>query len=228
MSRFKPHLRILPRQQRALWPHLAPAKELGFVLYGGTAITLRLGHRESVDFDFFTEKPLGKAEIYAAMPLLKKGEVLQEGPDTLAISVTPPGMADPVKVSFLAMIAFGRCGEPELTEDGVLRVASLDDLMATKLKVILDRTEKKDYDDLASLIDSGMDVPRGLAVARKLFPQLNPQIVLKALAYHDDIKPKLSAKSRKLLIDGAKSVNDLPEVKLRSKSLGHEGTVGKD
>ena len=165
-----------------------------------------------------------KAEIYAAIPLLKEGEVLQESADTLVISVAPPGMTDPVKVSFFAMIAFGRCGEPELTEDGILRVASLDDLMATKLKVILDRTEKKDYDDLAALIGSGANIARGLAIASKLFPRLNPQVVLKALAFHDDIKPKLSAKSRKLLIDGAKSVNDLPEVELRSKSLGHDLT----
>lgn len=31
---------------------------LGFALYGGTAIALRLGHRTSVDFDFFNDRPL--------------------------------------------------------------------------------------------------------------------------------------------------------------------------
>ena len=129
-------------------------------------------------------------------------------------------MKEPVKISFFAEIAFGRYGEPELTEDGVLRVAALDDLMATKLKVILDRTEKKDYDDLAALIEAKIDISLGIAIARKLFPQLNPQIVLKALTFHDDVKPELSAKSKKLLIDGAKSVKDLPAVELTSKQLG--------
>lgn len=49
---------ILPMAQRRLWPQLGNAPKLGFVLYGGTAIALRLGHRDSVDFDFFSERPL--------------------------------------------------------------------------------------------------------------------------------------------------------------------------
>jgi len=55
------HLRldILPPAQLALWPELRqiPAH---FVLYGGTAIALRLGHRQSVDFDFFTFQDLAE------------------------------------------------------------------------------------------------------------------------------------------------------------------------
>ena len=49
---FIPRLDILPEPQRRLWDELAtvPAE---FVLYGGTAIALHLGHRQSEDFDFF-------------------------------------------------------------------------------------------------------------------------------------------------------------------------------
>jgi hypothetical protein len=46
-------LSILPEPQRALWPILEQVPKR-FVLYGGTAIALRLGHRESVDFYFLT------------------------------------------------------------------------------------------------------------------------------------------------------------------------------
>ena len=49
---FRPRLDILPDAQRALWPELA-ATPPEFTLYGGTAIALQLGHRQSVDFDFF-------------------------------------------------------------------------------------------------------------------------------------------------------------------------------
>ena len=49
---FTPCLEILPVAQRLLWPALRPAPRMGFVLYGGTAIALRLGHRASIDFDF--------------------------------------------------------------------------------------------------------------------------------------------------------------------------------
>jgi hypothetical protein len=47
-SAFKPRLEILPPAQQEIWPELKSAAELGFVLYGGTAIALRLGHRTSV------------------------------------------------------------------------------------------------------------------------------------------------------------------------------------
>src|SRR6202034_2462988 len=52
MQKFSPHLEILPPAQRELWRELdqVPAE---FTLYGGTAIALHLGHRQSVDFDFF-------------------------------------------------------------------------------------------------------------------------------------------------------------------------------
>lgn len=208
---------MLSKAQRALWPHLAPAKDLGFTLYGGTAIALRLGHRFSVDFDFFTERPLAKDAIYKAMPILK-AQVLQEDKNTLVVSVTAEGSEDPVKVSFFGAIEFGRFGDPELTQDGVLRVAAIDDLMATKLKVILDRVERRDYDDLAAMIRAAMDLPRGLAIAAKMFPNLNPMVSLKALSYHDDV-PGLSSKARRLLVNAAKEVKDLPTVQRVSPSL---------
>jgi len=56
-----------------------------------------------------------------------------------------------LKVSFFGTIGFGRIGEPECTDDGTVQVATLDDLMATKVKVILQRIEAKDYRDIAAM-----------------------------------------------------------------------------
>lgn len=50
---FEPKTDILPLAQREIWPQLAPTRALSFVLYGGTAVALHLGHRKSLDFDFF-------------------------------------------------------------------------------------------------------------------------------------------------------------------------------
>ncbi|MGQ0653759.1 MAG: nucleotidyl transferase AbiEii/AbiGii toxin family protein [Betaproteobacteria bacterium] len=208
----------MPKEQRALWPSLAPAKDLGYTLYGGTAVALRLGHRASADFDFFTERSLDKRALHEAMPVLRAAEILQESADTLVLSVTAPGTKAPIKVSFFAGIGFGRFGEPQLTRDGVLRVASLDDLLGTKLKTILDRVELKDYLDIAAMAAAGADVARGLAVARGLF-KLNPETSLKAMVYHEDL-PGLPAKARKLLIRAASSVTELPKVERLSASLG--------
>jgi len=138
MRQFTPCLNVLPAAQKNLWPQLGPAARLGFTLYGGTAIALRLGHRNSVDFDFFTEKPLDREALKAALPFLEQATTLQDRNHSWVVLV-PSGNAqrEHVKLSFFGTIDFGRVGEPDFTDDAVLQVASLDDLMATKVKVVL-------------------------------------------------------------------------------------------
>ena len=65
-SSFSPKFEILPPPQQKLWPELEGLAALGFVLYGGTAIALRLGHRVSVDFDFFSKEALNREAILEA------------------------------------------------------------------------------------------------------------------------------------------------------------------
>jgi hypothetical protein len=69
---FDPKIDILPAAQREIWPQLAPAPDLSFVLYGGTAVALHLGHRVSIDFDFFKAEPLEKARIEASFQFATK------------------------------------------------------------------------------------------------------------------------------------------------------------
>ena len=59
---FSPKLNILPASQRALWKELK-ATPRHFVLYGGTALALRLGHRVSEDFDFSTNATFEPLEL---------------------------------------------------------------------------------------------------------------------------------------------------------------------
>lgn len=215
---FAPRLDILPASQRTLWPELRPAGDLGMVLYGGTAIALRLGHRQSIDFDFFGDRPLDVKAIFAAMPFLQKGTVIQQTSDTLTVLVP----ADrPVKVSFFGGIGFGRVGSPEMTEDGVLWVASLDDLMATKVKVILQRIEAKDYRDIAAMLEAGVSLDRGLAAARLLYgSQFQPSESLKAMTYFTggDLDT-LSDDEKKRLIAASIAAGDLPAVERTGDSL---------
>ncbi len=55
------HLEVLPLSQRRLWndfqPHSDFLHKLGFYLAGGTALALHMGHRQSFDFDFFSQQP---------------------------------------------------------------------------------------------------------------------------------------------------------------------------
>jgi hypothetical protein len=219
---FKPHMDILPPAQQRLWPELRPAAELGFALYGGTAIALRLGHRASVDFDFFSEKPLDRDAIRTAFPFIALSPVLQDQSNTFTVNVPYGNSArEHVKVSFFGTIGFGRVGEPEITKDGVLQVASLDDLMATKVKVILQRAEAKDYRDIAAMVGNGVDLAKGLSAARALYGiNFQPSESLKAMVYFQDGDlHTLTQGERACLIKAASAVRDLPDVALLAQRL---------
>jgi hypothetical protein len=213
---------ILPVAQKLLWPELQPSIQLGFVLYGGTAIALRLGHRPSVDFDFFTDKPLEKAALKSAFPFLQRSTVLQDEPNAYTVLVPCRTTTDQhLKVSFFAAIGFGRIGEPEITDDGTLQVATLDDLMATKVKVILQRIEAKDYRDIAAMLKAGVSLSRGLSAAREMYGHsFQPSESLKAMVYFEggDLLT-LADSERAMLIAAASAVRDLPTVEIVSREL---------
>ena len=211
MDTFTPRLDILPRAQRFLWQRLRPIQQFGYVLYGGTAIALRLGHRQSVDFDFFNSNPVDPGALRAALPFVRITTVRQERPNTYEIE-TGSG----VRVAFLGGLDFGRVGQPEQTDDGVLQVASLDDLMATKVKVILQRSESKDYRDIAAMLRAGVRLETGLAAAQKMYhPTFPPTEALKALVYFEDGDlARLSKEDRAVLIEAARRLKSLPTVKV--------------
>lgn len=221
MRTFSPHLEILPPAQQAFWPALQPLAALGFVLYGGTAIALRLSHRTSVDFDFFSAGPLDRATLFHACPLLTQGTVLQDTPDTLTITVPHAATGTFVTLSFFADIAFGRVGTPEWTADQVVIVASLLDLLATKLKVLLQRVAAKDYQDVAAMLEAGLTLAEGLAAAQLLFGGLFPvSESLRSLVYFEggDLAT-LPLEVKRTLIAAVQRVHDLPPLALVAPTL---------
>ena len=181
---FVPRLDILPDEQRALWPALAQVPE-SFVLYGGTALALRLGHRTSVDFDFFSSEAFELDALFA-LPFVRDAEVLQQEPATLTVSTPRAESAAPVKVSFFGDLDMGRVGHPQRTDDGVVWVASMLDLFATKLKVLLQRIAARDYEDIAAILRSGIPLEDGLGAAVALYgPQFPPMEAVKTLAWFE-------------------------------------------
>jgi len=119
------------------------------------------------------------------------------------------------------MIDGGRVGEPDMTEDGVLQVASLDDLMATKVKVVLQRAEAKDYRDIAEMLKAGVSLAKGLASARAIFgPQFQPSESLKAMVYFADGDLHTLTKNEKnTLTKAVSAVRELPMVTILSRQL---------
>ena len=179
---MRPRLDVLPPQQQRLWPELAQVP-CHFVLYGGTAIALRLGGRQSVDFDFFTNEPLSFDAPGWDIPFLRGAELIQSGPNTAAYAVDRAGE---IKVAFFGGLTIGRAGSPDRCQDNGVRVASLLDLAAQKVKVLLVRAEPKDYMDIHTLIKAGIALPDALGAARALYPEFNPLLSLKALAYYGE------------------------------------------
>jgi hypothetical protein len=178
-----PRLDILPAAQRALWPELAEIPP-DFVLYGGTALALRLGHRTSEDFDFFSNQSFHPDELERQIPFLAGSARLQSSPNTLVSQLDRNG---PVKVSFFGGLKLRRVQDPEMVEVPMLMIASLLDLAATKVKVVQDRAERKDYIDLCRLLEEGIDLGSALGAALAVYGKtFNPLLSLKALSYFED------------------------------------------
>jgi len=181
---FQPKLSILPAPQRRLWDELGTVPP-EFVLYGGTALALHLGHRQSLDFDFFGTIPFDPARLANKIPFLGGAEITQQEPNTLTATVDRDG---PVKVSFFGVPDIVRLMAPNVAADNKLQIARLFDLAGTKAAVVQQRAEAKDYLDVDAIIQIGqLDLPSALACARAIYgPKFNPQITLKALSYFGD------------------------------------------
>jgi hypothetical protein len=204
---FAPLFSALPDAQRAIWPEL---KEISsqFVLYGGTGLALRFGHRQSIDFDFFGNAPIEPAELLERLDLLKGGIVRQKGLNTLKVTVHRAG---PVQISFFG-VSLGRVREPDWTSDGVTRVASPLDIAACKVAVIQERAEAKDYEDIYALLGHDISLAEALGAAQAIYgEQFSPMIALKALTYFKDGNlESLPEKMKEALRTAAAGVEVIP------------------
>jgi hypothetical protein len=170
-----------------------------------------------LDFDFFRSEPLDKDQIRAAFGFIDGATILQDAPETLVVLAEMP--SGPVKISFFGGIGFGRVNDPLQTRDEVLLVASLDDLMATKLKATLDRAEAKDYRDIAEMIAAGVSLPAGLSAFSAIFHG-EPSQVLRAIGYFEDGDLHgLAERDRQILRNARDRVGRLPDVRIRNGSL---------
>lgn len=217
---MEPRLEILPESQRNLWPllHVIPPT---FVLYGGTGIALRFGHRISVDFDFFSSAPCD-GDTLLALPLFKECELLNRTPGSITLLVNAP---EPVRFQFFWDLPLSRAGTPvQLDPPGILLASPLD-LMATKLKVLQDRAEKKDYLDLAQFLLHGYDLAHGLAAAVVVYRnRFNPAISLRAaVSFTDGDLPALPKSCCRVLEQAVatfwKSNQELPQMTAASPRL---------
>ena len=214
---FEPRTEILPKAQQEIWPLLAPAPGLSFVLYGGTAVALYFGHRISVDFDFFKAEPFAKRGIETSFAFMRDAQTIQEDENTLV--VITPMQSGPVKVSFFGGLGIGRINEPLRTEDATLLVASPEDLLATKLKTIMDRAEAKDYRDISVMLSKGVSLEKALGGFAKMYGK-DPGLPLRAMGFFKDGDlPSLPKSDQDFLRSARDRVSEIPEIAVTPGSL---------
>jgi len=224
---FEPRLDILPESQRRLWPEL-DAVPSDFVLYGGTALALHLGHRVSEDFDFFSSGSFDPDRLRARLPFfrdLNPGDPdawVQRKRDTLEAFVDRGG---PVKLAFFGGLdALGRIEDPRRADGSRVQVASLTDLAGMKIRVVQVRGSWKDYVDLHTLAAHGVDVATALAAAKAIDRNFDPGISIRALQFYGDgTLDRVPAAMQRDLTRWARAVDlrKLPE--LRSRRGLHPG-----
>lgn len=201
---FAPKTQILAFHQKQLWPELEQVPD-EFTLYGGTAIALQLGHRASVDFDFFASSIFDPDMLLETLPFLEQAIVIQKAPNTLTVRVDRGGQ---VFVSFFGLPRIGPpLRSPLRCLDNGIKVACLLDLAGMKASVVQKRAEWKDYVDIAALMDAGIGLDLALSAAIAIYrDQFNPQVTLKALSYFDDV-PNLSPEVKIALQKGVRRVD---------------------
>ena len=219
MSSFKLDLSVLPQAQLNIWPQLNRIDPC-FTLYGGTAIALQLGHRISIDFDFFSNRSFQSDEILEHLSsTFQVKEVFQVGSNLLTCSVESNDM--PVLFSFFENLGIGSLQKPLLQDSNNLKIASLEDLFVMKLKAILGRVEEKDFIDIATLLRSKFSLEKALSGFAVIFPsQASPSILLRTLSYLEDERLKnLSAQDIKTIQDAVSHIKDIPEANLYQNSI---------
>lgn len=181
---MNPHLEALEAKQLAVLRRMAaPLTNDGFYLGGGTAIALHLGHRKSVDLDWFTAERVDDARQLVGR-LRDDGVVID---DAQTARGTVHGAVDGVRVSLLefryALLA------PVERFDGV-PIAALDDLAPMKLSAIAQRGTRRDFVDIHALVQGFRPLPVMLELYRRKFEVEDLTHVVYGLGYFDNAEPE--------------------------------------
>ena len=153
---------------------------LDFSLAGGTALSLYYGHRLSVDLDLFSTKDFSTGDIIPALEKAFKGFVYRNVNNPIGLF----GFIDNVKVDFIKH-HYHPVIETFVSEDSI-RIFSIPDIIAMKINAVLKRAAKKDFWDIAELLQH-FSLEEFIGFYNKKYP--NQQLLIsipQAIIYFDD------------------------------------------
>jgi len=173
------HTEIFPEQQQLLFDTLSEQEWISpFYLAGGTSLALQIGHRQSIDFDFFTEGDFNTARIVEHLRNIGKFELFDRSVDTLN------GAINDVQISFFS---YKYPLLNDFHQHLKLSLADMFDIALMKLEAISGRGIKKDFVDLYFLLERF-----SISELLRKYPQKygveisNHYHLLKSLVYFED------------------------------------------
>ncbi len=171
---------ILNADQLRLLP-LIKAFSSDHYLVGGTAIALNIGHRRSIDFDLFTDKPIKR--IRNKRILEENGfsisRVIYEDKDQMHIIV------EDVKLTFFN---FPYPIKATIDFEDIIKMPTLLDLSAMKAFALGGRAKWKDYVDLYFLLRDNFSLEQVSENAKSVFGKsFNEKLFREQLPYFVDI-----------------------------------------
>jgi predicted nucleotidyltransferase component of viral defense system len=172
---------VLDKKRREILPLLKSFKK-DFYLAGGTALALQIGHRDSVDFDFFSKKDINTKELFNKVKDVFRGHKIlkiQEEENTLTVIID-----DNIDLSF-----FGykyKLIKPLIKEE-YFNLASIEDIGCMKFSAIIGRKINKDYIDLYYILQK-LKLRNLLDAAKRKMPELDSNLIIKNLVYFEDVE----------------------------------------
>lgn len=182
-------LNVLAKKQIYLLKKIGFLKQYGFYLAGGTALALQIGHRTSLDFDFYTEKKFNPSELRRLLEKkFKEVILLQKAERTLSVKING------VAVSFFQypypLIS------PEVKHQDFPPLASRGDIAAMKIIAIADRGTRRDFIDIYFLLKE-FSLKDIFGFVKKKYPNFNIYVGLRGLTYFVDAE---KAQKRRLYL----------------------------
>lgn len=173
---------ILDTERKKILPLFVDFKK-EFYLAGGTSLALQIGHRDSIDFDFFTHDSFSTGKLFERILKIfndHKIQKIQEEENTLTVSV-----GNKIKISFFAY-PYKLIGKLVDTKD--IRLASVADIGCMKLSAIVGRATIKDYIDLYFILHKISLRELIVFASRKFESKVSTNLILKSLVYFEDVQ----------------------------------------
>lgn len=152
-----------------------------FYLAGGTGLALQIGHRDSIDFDFFTNNSFDPNKLIERLIVIfgnKSFTATQIEKNTLSTLLNSE-----IKISFMT---YDYPLLNSLISTEFLNIASIPDIACMKLSTIMQRSALKDYVDLYEVMKT-YSLEQLLSFAKKKYPMIDSTVILKSLSYLEDI-----------------------------------------